>query len=178
MAHSAPSGALGLSLRRVGAGQPRPRERHPLRLLIGLKLTWPQAPMRRVSAHPGPSRQQEQVVYREPNAPQPRPGLTCPSCTGARSVCPLARTESVNSPTWQKSSQPAGRGLKVHSPQPASLPGAGGGWGCVEVPEIQCPSSTAPASVQTYGPWPRLAEGRQTPQTPAVSSPSWQRGRQ
>lgn len=56
--------------------------------------------------------------------------------------------------------------------------GRGGGWGCVEVPEIQCPSSTAPASVQTYGPWPRLAEGRQTPQTPAVSSPSWQRGRQ
>ena len=147
----------------MGAGQPRPRERHPLHLLIGLELTWPQAPMRRVSAHPGPSRQQEQVVRRETNAPQPRPGLTCPSCTGATPVCPLARTESVNSPTWQKSSQPAGRGLKVHSPQPASLPGAGwGGAAWMSLKSSVHPAQPPPAS-RPMGPGPGWQKGARYP---------------
>ena len=86
-----PAGPLACPCQRVGAGQPRPREQRPLRLLIGLKLTWPQAPVRRASAHPGPSRQQEQVVQRETNVPQPRPGLTCPSCTGEHTRVPACQ---------------------------------------------------------------------------------------
>lgn len=40
----------------------------------------------------------------------------------------------------------------------------------MEVPEIQRLSNTVPTSVQTYGPWPQLAEGCQTPQTPTVTA--------
>ena len=179
MAHSAPSGALGLSLPEGGRRPATAKGAAP-----AAPPDWPEA-----NLAPGP---------REEGVSSPRPlktagagGLKGNKCPPApawphlpqlhRGTHPCARLpgwKALTVQTWEKSSQPVGRGLKVHSPQPTSLPGGGVGWGCVEVPKIQCPSSTAPASVQTYGPWPRLAEGCKTPQTPTVSSPRWQRGRQ
>lgn len=171
MACSAPSGALGLSLPEGG--------RRPATAKGAVPAAPPDWPEANLAPGPGEEGVSSPRPLKTAGAGGPK-GNKCPPAPAwphlpwlHQGPCPCAHLpgwKALTVQTRERSSQPTGRGLKVHSPQSASLPGGGERQGCVEVPEIQRLSNTVPTSVQTYGPWPQLAEGCQTPQTPTVTA--------
>lgn len=123
--HSAPAGPSACPCQRVGAGQPRPRE------LPAAPPDWPEA-----NLAPGPCEEgvSSPSPLRTAGAGGPK-GNRCPPVParphlswlhhGPHPCAHLPEWKALTVQIWEKSSQPTGRGLKVHSPQPPSLPGAG-----------------------------------------------------